>query len=115
MSELSVEQKSLAAFTLNGGVRWNDIQASPAKPLGKFAVIGFKVPGAENGGSDKGKNGIRVDTIPIINSVIAAGGACEYIEYLPDKHDEFAAKVKELDAVFVRINPGQLSQGTPDG
>merc|ERR1719379_2465696 len=85
--------------------RFNEIQPSPADPKGKFAVVGFKVPGATNGGSDKGSNGIRVDTIPIINSVIKAGGACEYIEYVPDKHEDFAAKVKELDAIFVRINP----------
>jgi len=114
-NKLSVEQKSLASFSLNGGVRSNELLASPAKPLGKFAVIGFKVPGAENGGSDKGSNGIRVDTIPIANSVIKAGGACELIEYKTDEHDEFAKKMEELDAIIVRINPGQLSQGTPEG
>merc|ERR1711972_368586 len=72
-------------------------------------------PGAENGGSDKGKDGIRVDTIPIINSIIKYGGACEYIEYETDKHDAFVTKIEALDALIVRINPGQLSQGTPEG
>merc|ERR1719393_1179881 len=95
--------------------RDNDFLPSPADPKGKFAVIGFKVPGAENGGSDKGKDGIRVDTIPIINSVIQAGGACEYIEYKTDEHDAFVTKIEALDAIIVRINPGQLSQGTPEG
>jgi len=114
-AELSVEQKSLATFVANSGVRYNELLESPAKPLAKCCIVGFKVPGAENGGSDKGKNGIRVDTIPIANSIIQAGGACELVEYLPDKHDDFAAKMGEFDAILVRINPGQLSQGTPEG
>ena len=47
----------------------------PAGAKYKLCVVQFKVPGAKNGGSDKGPDGNRVDSIPIANSVIAAGGA----------------------------------------
>jgi len=35
--------------------------------------------------------------------------------YDAEDHDSFVAKVPEYDAYIVRINPGQLSQGTPAG
>ena len=56
------------------------------------------------------------------NSVIAAGGACELLLYeLGEGADAaantaaFKAKADKFDALIVRINPGQLSQGTPAG
>jgi len=95
--------------------RWNELQASPAGAKYKLAVIEFNVKAHPNGGSDKGPNGHRIDSIPIANSVIAAGGACEIVKYFDDKHDEFEATVQKYDALIVRINPGQLSQGTLPG
>jgi len=102
--------------------RFNTLRPPPAKPLFKLAVVQFEVPGVTNGGSDKGPDKNRVDSIPIANSVIAAGGACEIISYmLGDGKDadgntkDFAEKAKAYDALIVRINPGQLSQGTPEG
>jgi hypothetical protein len=73
------------------------------------------VPGAKNGGTDKGPNGHRIDSIPIANGVIKAGGACDIVKYFDTKHAEFASKIKGYDALIVRINPGQLSQGTLPG
>ena len=55
--------------------RYNTLRESPAGAKYKLCVVQFKVPGAKNGGSDKGPDGNRVDSIPIANSVIAAGGA----------------------------------------
>jgi len=106
MSEL------LAAW---GPKRFNTLMASPADAKYKLAVVQFKVPGAKNGGSDKGPDGNRVDSIPIANSVIQAGGACDLILYDADKHEDFVAATAKYDALIVRINPGQLSQGTPEG
>ena len=71
----------------------------------------FKVPGAKNGGSDKGPDGNRVDSIPIANSVIEAGGACDLLLY--DSSGEsaeantakFAEESSKYDALIVRINP----------
>ena len=63
----------------------------------------------------QGPDGNRVDSIPIANGVIAAGGACDLILYDAEKHDDFVANTQAYDALIVRINPGQLSQGTPDG
>jgi len=77
--------------------------------------VEFNVPGAVNGGTDKGPNGHRIDSIPIANGVIKAGGACDIVKYFDTKHAEFASKIKGYDALIVRINPGQLSQGTLPG
>merc|ERR1719284_795592 len=95
--------------------RYNTLRESPADAKYKLCVVQFKVAGAKNGGSDKGPDGNRVDSIPIANGVIAAGGACDLILYDAEKHDEFVEKTGAYDALIVRINPGQLSQGTPEG
>jgi len=91
------------------------LRESPADAKFKLCVVQFTVPGAKNGGSDKGPDGNRIDSIPIANSVIAAGGACDLILYDANDHDGFVAKTGAYDALIVRINPGQLSQGTPEG
>lgn len=95
--------------------RYNELMSSPENPKYKMCVVEFNVPGAKNGGSDKGPNGHRIDSIPIANGVIKAGASCEIVKYFHDKHDEFAEKVESYDALIVRINPGQLSQGTSEG
>ena len=73
-------------------------------------MVQFSVPGAKNGGSDKGPDGNRVDSIPIANGVIKAGAACDLLKYDYTKHAEFVKAVQKYDALIVRINPGQLSQ-----
>ena len=70
------------------GTRYNTLCPSPAGAKYKLAVVQFKVPGAKNGGSDKGPDGNRVDSIPIANSVIKAGGACDLILYDFEKNME---------------------------
>ena len=95
--------------------RYNTLRKSPTDAKYSLCVVQFKVPGAKNGGSDKGPDGNRVDSIPIANSVIEAGGACDLILYDANNHAAFVAATGKYDALIVRINPGQLSQGTPDG
>ena len=97
------------------GTRYNELMPAPAGAEYNLCVVEFEVPGAKNGGTDKGPNGHRIDSIPIANGVIKAGGACDIVKYEHDKHDEFAAKIAKYDALIVRINPGQLSQGTTPG
>mgnify|MGYP004246952723 CR=1 FL=1 len=70
--------------------RYNTLLESPADAKFKLCVVQFKVPGAKNGGSDKGPDGNRVDSIPIANSVIKAGGACDLLLY--DSSGETAAE-----------------------
>ena len=121
-----LEEKLAAGFVFDAdkwaaGKRYNTLRESPAGAKYKLAVVQFKVPGAKNGGSDKGPDGNRVDSIPIANGVIAAGGACDLLLYDSSgaTADENTAKFDSLaskyDALIVRINPGQLSQGTPEG
>jgi len=96
--------------------RYNELRPSPRHAPFRLCVVEFNVPGAKNGGSDKGPNGHRIDSIPIANGVIAAGGACQIVKYSHDDHAGFVAKVDgNFDAFIVRINPGQLSQGTAPG
>ena len=64
--------------------RFNELMPSPWNAEFKLAVIEFNVPGAKNGGTDKGPNGHRIDSIPIANGVIKAGGACEIKKYYYD-------------------------------
>jgi len=99
------------------GPRYNELMPSPANPAAKVCVVEFNIPGAKNGGTDKGPNGHRIDSLPIANGVIKAGGACEIIKYYDTKHAEFAKLVMSMkyDALIVRINPGQLSQKTLPG
>merc|ERR1719453_1585517 len=97
------------------GPRYNELMPSPAGAPAKCCVVEFNVPGAKNGGSDKGPNGHRIDSIPIANGIIKAGGACEIVKYFDTKHAEFAKQIEGYDALIVRINPGQLSQGTLPG
>merc|ERR1719440_2344271 len=100
-------------------MRYNELQPSPPDAKYKLAVVQFKVPGAKNGGSDKGPDGNRIDSIPIANSVIEAGGACDLNLFDSEKNktdvEEFKSLTSKYDALIVRINPGQLSQGTEPG
>mgnify|MGYP003298332338 CR=1 FL=1 len=95
--------------------RYNTLRESPADAKYKLCVVQFKVPGAKNGGSDKGPDGNRIDSIPIANGIVKAGGSCEIVKYFDTKHAEFTKAIEKYDALIVRINPGQLSQGTPEG
>jgi len=106
---------ALKGAAANDGPRYNELMPSPPNAKFKLAVVEFNVPGAKNGGSDKGPNGHRIDSLPIANGVIKAGGACDVIKYYDTKHASFAQAVQGYDALIVRINPGQLSQGTLPG
>ena len=108
-------QAGAATMASGNYPRANTLLPSPANAKYKLCVVQFKVPGAKNGGSDKGPDGNRIDSIPIANGVVHAGGACDLILYDATKHGEFVAATSKYDALIVRINPGQLSQGTPEG
>jgi len=79
--------------------------------------VQFKVSGHPNGGSDKGPDGNRVDSIPIANGCVKAGAFTEMFLFNADDADASSAALTAgtFDAYIVRINPGQLSQGTPEG
>ena len=100
-------------------LRYNMLRDSPADAKYKVCIVQFKVPGAKNGGLDKGFDGNRIDSIPIANGVIQAGGACDIVRFDSDKNKsdirEFELLTAKYDALIVRINQGQLSQGTPRG
>ena len=97
--------------------RYNELMAPPAEPTCAVCVVQFRVPGAKNGGTDKGPDGNRIDSIPIANGCIKAGAATTMYLFDADAAEKSFEELKALavDAYIVRINPGQLSQGTPEG
>ncbi|KOO36777.1 ATP-dependent DNA helicase q-like 3-like protein, partial [Chrysochromulina tobinii] len=77
-----------------------------------LALVEYNIPGHEGGvgGADKGKDGHRVDSIPIANGVIKQGCECFPIKYVPDQAAAFSRVVKAVDGIIVRINPGQMQK-----
>ncbi|MBF0590291.1 MAG: Cj0069 family protein, partial [Magnetococcales bacterium] len=72
----------------------------------KKHVVFFEV----EGGSDKGPDGYRADTLPMVNSLKKRGWNAEVIFYSHDRKDEIYNQVlKTADAYVPRINPGNLA------
>mmetsp|Transcript_24097 Transcript_24097/g.62618 ORF Transcript_24097/g.62618 Transcript_24097/m.62618 type:complete len:349 (-) Transcript_24097:216-1262(-) len=59
------------------------------------------------GGSDKGPDGHRRDTIPICEALREKNWAAEPVFYSDDEYDSVKAKLAAADGVIVRINPGK--------
>ena len=72
------------------------------------AIVVFEV----EGGSDKGPDGHRRDTMPIVEAIRAKGWAAEVIFYRPDQADIiFDAVSTHYDAYISRVNPGNIPGG----
>ena len=70
-------------------------------------VIFFEVAG----GSDKGADGYRPDTLPMVNALIEKQQEAEVIFFEAAKRDEIFNYVKENAVAYVsRINPGNLKE-----
>ena len=64
------------------------------------------------GGSDKGEDGHRRDTLPMITALRARGWRAESLFYTDQKKNEiFEYVVKNFDAYVSRINPGNIPGG----
>ncbi|PAF44088.1 Cj0069 family protein [Helicobacter sp. 11S02629-2] len=73
----------------------------------KKNVVFFEV----RGGSDKGKDGYRPDTMPMVNALKAKGYDAEVIFFEIGKMDEIYNYVKNNAIAYVsRINPGNLKE-----
>ncbi|MCT8136826.1 Cj0069 family protein [Anaerobacillus sp. CMMVII] len=65
------------------------------------------------GGNDKGPDGLRPDTMPMINSLKKMGWTAEVIFYREAKKSEILQTIVEsADAYVSRINPGNLEDET---
>lgn len=61
------------------------------------------------GGSDKGPDGHRKDTIPIVECLKKEGWHCEVVKFQNEKADQIYEQVKQKFCGYVsRINPGSL-------
>lgn len=71
-------------------------------------VIFIEAPGS----SDKGQDGHRPDTLPMVEAVIQKGWQAETIFYTDDKRDEiYQYIVNDFDAYVPRVNPGTIPSG----
>ena len=74
----------------------------------KKNVVFFEV----RGGSDKGPDGHRRDTMPMVNALKAQGWDAEVIFYSDeDKDDILTRVVNAADAYVSRVNPGNIPGG----
>lgn len=72
------------------------------------AIVVFEV----EGGSDKGPDGHRKDTMPIVEAIRAQGWKSEVIYFHPDKAEEIFDEVSNnYDAYISRVNPGNIPGG----
>ena len=80
-----------------------------------LVLVEYNIPGHESGvgGADKGKDGHRVDSIPIANGVIKTNNYCFPIKFDPKMYEQFEKVVKGVDGIIVRINPGQMDAASP--
>ena len=92
------------------------LNPQPSNPTYKLLCVEYNIPGHPSGvgGADKGKHGHRVDSIPICNGVIKAGGSCYIIKYKPEAKEAFKKIVMGVDGLIVRINPGQMDGPNQD-
>ena len=95
--------------------RINELLPQPVDPKYRLAVIEFLVPGAKNGGSDKGPNGHRIDSIPIANGVIKTGNACDILRYDASNHAAFVKSLAPYDALHRAHQPGAALAGHAGG
>ena len=83
---------------------------SPRRARASTVLVEYNIPGHEGGvgGADKGKNGHRVDSIPIANGVIKTNNYCFPVKFVPGDYEQFIKVAKGVDGIIVRINPGQM-------
>ena len=73
----------------------------------KKNIVFFEV----RGGSDKGEDGYRKDTMPMVNALKEKGWGAEVIFFEVGKKDEIYGYVKgNFDGYVSRINPGNLKE-----
>lgn len=74
----------------------------------KKAIVVFEV----EGGNDKGPDGHRKDTMPIVEAIREQGWTSEVIYFHPDNADEIFENVSaNYDAYISRVNPGNIPGG----
>ena len=74
----------------------------------KKSIVVFEV----EGGNDKGDDGHRRDTMPIVNAIRDKGWNAEVVYFHPDRAEEIFQDVSEnYDAYISRVNPGNIPGG----
>ncbi|GMH33803.1 hypothetical protein BSKO_01637 [Bryopsis sp. KO-2023] len=90
-----------AAIKIMSAGKCTQLLPQPEKPVGSAVVLECK------GGSDKGPDGHRRDTIPICNSLIKKGWAAKPLFYTDATHDKVFEEMSKLNGFLCRVNPGK--------
>ena len=71
-------------------------------------IVVFEV----QGGNDKGEDGHRRDTMPIVEAIREKGWGAEVVYFDPEKTNEIYEDVAaKYDAYISRVNPGHIPGG----
>ena len=74
----------------------------------KKSVVFFEV----EGGNDKGDDGHRKDTMPMVEAVRTAGWQADMVYYREEEYEDLLQRIPEQhDAYVSRINPGHIPGG----
>ena len=84
---------------------------NPINPKYYNCIIEFNIQNTPKGCNDKSLNSQHLDSVPIANSIIKTGNACNITKYGYTNHKESGAPIEIYDAQFVRLNPCHLSKG----
>lgn len=79
------------------------LKAQPSSPRGRMVVLECR------GGSDKGADGHRRDTIPICNALIERGYHAEPVFYSDAEYGSLLEKLRTVNGIIMRVNPGKYA------
>lgn len=77
------------------------LKPQPKTPVARMCIVEAR------GGTDKGADGHRRDSIPIANAVINSGAACEVIYYSDATETVVKKYLDAMDGIIVRVNPAE--------
>lgn len=104
----TVGATSLAGIAAVEPPFWASPVPAPVTPAGTIYVL--ECPG----GSDKGLDGHRRDTLPICDALVRRGWAAEPVMYTDEQSDAVRKKLELSQGVIVRVAPGDYD-GVSEG
>ena len=79
------------------------LKSQPLNPVARLCIVEVR------GGTDKGPDGHRRDSIPIANAVIDCGAACEVVYYSDNTETLLKKYLDTMHGIIVRVNPAEYA------
>ena len=79
------------------------LKPQPLSPVARLCIVEVR------GGTDKGSDGHRRDSIPIANAVIDCGAACEVVYYSDNTEALLKKYLDTMHGIIVRVNPAEYA------